>query len=421
MKKRSIIILSLMILFVFFGCTDDESKDELALITTSEASSITATTAVSGGYVNSDGGSTVTAKGVCWDTLINPTTADSKTNDGEGTGGFGSNITGLRPNKTYYVRAYAVNGVGTAYGNEIHFTSLDGTAPPVTTASITNVTANSAVSGGTISSDGGAPVTARGVCWDTSTYPTLNDSFTIDGYGNGIFICQLLNLSPSTTYYVRAYATNNYGTAYGEQVVFTTLNGIITDIDGNIYHTIRIGTQAWLVENLMNSRYRNGDNIAFVIDGTSWSNLSTGAYCYYNNDTANEHTYGHLYNWFAVKDSRNITPTGWHIPSDEEWTTLINYLGGSDFAGSKLKEIGTIHWLEPNSGATNESGFTALPGGARGFDGSFFEIQSVGYWWSSTEYNSTNAWRRRIFNNQTGIYRNNPDKKYGFSVRCVRD
>ena len=185
---------------------------------------ITQTTATSGGNVTSDGGVPVTARGVCWSTSANPTTANSYTTDGTGTGTFTSNLTGLNPNTLYYVRAYATNSTGTSYGNQVTFTSLSYPPPTVTTTSVTNITQTTATSGGNVTSNSGTPVTARGVCWSTSTNPTIADDITSDGTGTGNFTSNLTGLTANTIYYVRAYATNISGTSYGNQVTFHTLN-----------------------------------------------------------------------------------------------------------------------------------------------------------------------------------------------------
>lgn len=193
----------------------------LSAITTTSASSVTNNSAVSGGTISSDGGSAITQRGVCWSTSQNPTTADSKTSDGTGTGTFSSNITGLNPGTTYYVRAYSTNSIGTAYGNQVSFTTA-ATVPVLTTTNASSVTSTSASSGGNISNDGGASVTSRGVCWSTSQNPTISNSKTTDGTGTGVFTSSITGLSPGTTYYARAYATNSAGTGYGNQVTFTT-------------------------------------------------------------------------------------------------------------------------------------------------------------------------------------------------------
>lgn len=196
---------------------------------------------------------------------------------------------------------------------------------------------------------------------------------------------------------------------------------IVTDIDGNVYHIVVIGTQEWLVENLKTTRYRNGTAIPNVTDSTAWSGLTTGAYCDYNNNAANSTTYGRLYNWYAVSNANNIAPTGWHVATDAEWTTLTTYLGGDSVAGGKLKEAGLAHWASSNTGATNETGFTALPGGYRGYGGTFGGIDNYGGWWSSTEDYTTIAWSRGMSDFNVNVLRISYHKPLGFSVRCVRD
>jgi len=193
------------------------------------------------------------------------------------------------------------------------------------------------------------------------------------------------------------------------------------DIDSNIYPTVKIGDQWWMAENLKVTRYRNGDDIPIVTDDTEWKNLTTGAYCNYNNNSDNADIYGRLYNWYAVNDSRNIAPLGWHVPSDEEWQTLIDYLGGESVAGGKLKETGTTHWNSPNEGATNESGFAALPGGYRNDTGTFDDLGRNAHFWSSAEDSSSHAWNRELGYTNATVHRSSYDKQNGFSVRLVRD
>lgn len=197
--------------------------------------------------------------------------------------------------------------------------------------------------------------------------------------------------------------------------------GTVTDIDGNEYATIDIGTQKWMAENLRTSKYRNGDAIPIVTNNTVWDSLSSGAYCWYNNDTIYETPYGKLYNWFAVDDSRGLCPTGWHVPTYDEWTTLADYFGGIGSAGGKLKEAGTTHWNSPNTGATNESGFTGLPGGARDANGPFYNIEEVGRWWTSTGETSNRAWYRVLSFDNDNLFQFRFSRRLGFSVRCIRD
>ncbi|MCX6237285.1 MAG: fibrobacter succinogenes major paralogous domain-containing protein [Bacteroidia bacterium] len=202
----------------------------------------------------------------------------------------------------------------------------------------------------------------------------------------------------------------------------TSATGTVTDKDGNVYHAVTIGKQVWMAENLKTTQYRNGDPIPYVTVNTSWAALTTGAYCWYNNDaTSNKATYGALYNWETVKDKRNIAPAGWHVPTDAEWTILTTFLGGKGLAGGKLKETLTSHWSAPNSDATNSSGFTALPGGYRKNDGAFGNVSYVGGWWSSTEYSKTVAWYRYVDYSSSYVYSCSSYKNSGFSVRCIKD
>jgi len=378
-------------------------------------------TAVSGGTIASDGGTSITSRGVCWGTSPNPTISDSKTSDGSGTGTFVSNLTGLTQGTTYHLRAYATNSVGTAYGNEVIFTTIATTVPVLTTASAATIKYTTATSGGEISLDGGEVVTARGVCWSLNTNPTISDSKTSDGSGTGTFVSNLTGLTQGTTYYLRAYATNSVGTAYGNEVVFKTIPTSITDIDGNVYNTVIIGNQVWLKENLKTTKYRNGDLISNVPNELNWAGLSTGAYSFYSNNSANNTIYGSLYNWFAVNDSRNIAPTGWHIPSEAEWTILQNFLGGELSAGGKLKETGLAHWQSPNEGATNETGFTALPGGYRDASGSFSNLGYKGVWWSASEKSSNTAYALFTYAEGTQLHGEPNEKRIGFSIRCIMD
>ncbi|MDP2337020.1 MAG: fibrobacter succinogenes major paralogous domain-containing protein [Bacteroidota bacterium] len=197
----------------------------------------------------------------------------------------------------------------------------------------------------------------------------------------------------------------------------------VTDIDGNVYQTVSIGTQVWMKENLKVTRYRNGDVIGTTTPATlDVSGESTPKYQWaYNGDERNVAAYGRLYTWYAVTDSRNVCPTGWHIPTDAEWTTLTDYLGGAKIAGGKLKETGTAHWQSPNTGATNETGFTALPGSYRSISGEFSHFGNYGGWWSSSEFNAYMAWPRYMTGIVSYIGRYGYGKSIGFSVRCLKD
>jgi uncharacterized protein (TIGR02145 family) len=204
-----------------------------------------------------------------------------------------------------------------------------------------------------------------------------------------------------------------------------TLDFIFTgcvDADNNSYPVIQIGTQLWMAENLKTTRYRNGDIIPDIISNAAWANLLTGAYCWYNNDSsANAPVYGALYNWYAINDSRNIAPAGWHVASDSEWTILSDWLGGSDFAGGKLKDKCSTLWNDPNTGATNETGYTALPGGYRFLNGTFDENRNWAVWWCSTSSSSYEAPTRAAFKDGEDLGRDLSNKKDGFAIRCIKD
>ncbi|MFH2050775.1 MAG: FISUMP domain-containing protein [bacterium] len=296
------------------------------------------------------------------------------------------------------------------------------TAPTVSTLIVSAVTETTAECGGTITSDGGAAVTARGVCWSTNATPTIADNITTDGTGSGSYTSSLTGLTAGTPYYVRAYATNSAGTGYGSTQPFSTTasSSTVTDIDGNVYETVTIGTQVWMAENLKVTHYRNGDPIPDVTDGMTWEGLTTGALCRYNNSDDTAAIYGLLYNWHAVNDSRNIAPVGWHVPTRSEWSALNSYLAPN--AGGQLKDTGTTYWFSPNEGATNETGFTAFPGGQRGYQGVFGALHQEAYFWTSTE--STTSSRAYVFSLHNAfdyIADRNLSQYAGHSVRCVKD
>ena len=680
--------------FKYYGlsvrCVCDNSSDDTAClptVTTNTISSITTTSATCGGNVTSGGGTAVTSRGLCWSTLQNPTVSNSHTTNGSGTGSFTSSLTNLVENTTYYVRAYATNSAGTAYGQEVSFTTETGSStgqsclgtptvtdyegniyytvqignqcwmrenlrtthysngtsialgstfsstdsycyypnndqsnvstygylynwkaamgdlssssanpsgvqgicptgwhvpsdaewtqltdyvksqnqyvcgsstnniakalasttgwssstdncavgndpsannatgfsalpagfyrgyyddfgqiaefwsatddgdwaysrilfinvayvswnnflkdrglsvrcvrdnsgggtaflPTVTTNTVSSITTTSATCGGNVISDGGTTVTARGVCWSTSQNPTVSNSHTTNGSGTGSFISSLTGLTANTTYYVRAYATNSAGTAYGNEVSFTTTNGgtsqdgqpcpgavTVTDIDNNTYNTVQIGNQCWMKENLRTTHYSNGTSIAL---GSSTS--TTTAYRYYpNNDQSNVSTYGYLYNWKAVMGGsssssvnpsgvQGICPTGWHVPSDAEWTQLTNYVSSQSqyVCGSSTDNIAKAlasitGWEESNEtctvgnspSANNATGFSALPAGI--YFIAYGVFGQTAYFWSATEDDGNLAYFRGLSYIFTYVSRNYLNKDVGFSVRCVRD
>lgn len=411
------------------------TKDGVISLTTIAATSITATSATIGGTITSDGGASITARGFCWSKNTNPTTGDSKSTSIGTVGSYSTNINSLNIGAIYYIRAYATNSVGTSYGNEVSFTTQNGDIV-LTTTNPSSIMKNSAIFGGNITSDGGGvTVTDRGVCYSTSNNPTINDSKSSNGSGIGNFTSLFTGLSENTTYYVRAYATNIVGTYYSNELTFKTLppsGGLVTDIDGNIYHTVTIGTQVWLVENLRTTKYNDGTDIPLVTNPSTWSTTLTPAYCWYNNDaTAYKNSYGGLYNWYTIKTGK-LAPVGWHIPTDSEFTILINYVTAHlGFSSSIAKSLASTNsWATSvNTGSigldltvNNSSGFSALPGGSCNGDGSFNYVGKFGYWWSSTLYNSSYSWYycldyRSSNTGRYSDYKNN----YGFSVRCIRD
>ncbi len=420
-------------------------------VVTDEVNNITSSSAVCGGNVSYTGEATIVNRGVCWGVSNWPTINDSHTSDGSGTGDFSSTITNLNPGTTYYVRAYATSSANiTGYGEQVTFNTL--TFPSVTTSVVSDVTDNFATCGGNVTFDGGATVTA-GVCWSTTQNPTIADDHTNDGSGTGVFTSIITGLVPNTTYHVRAYATNIVGTAYGNEVCFTTTQhgqpcsgaATVTDIDNNTYNTVQIGNQCWMKENLRTTRYSNGTSIALG----SWTS-SASSYRYYpNNDQSNVSTYGYLYNWKAVMGNssssnenpsgvQGICPTGWHVPSDAEWTQLTDYVSSQSqyVCGSSNTNIAkamasTAGWSSSTNtcavcndpSANNAAGFSALPAGYYDGNHSYF---GLGAWfWSSKDnyefaYNDC-AYDRGIPCSVGNVTRYYHKKYYGYSVRCVRD
>jgi len=433
--------------------TNSTISANIPTILTIQGTEITSISAKSGGNITSDGGASITNRGVVWSTSTNPTiTLTTKTSDGTGSCTFVSNLTNLSANTTYYIRAYATNSAGTGYGNEFSFRTSTANIPTILFIQGTEITSISAKSGGNITSDGGASITNRGVVWSTSPNPTITlTTKTSDGTGSGTFVSNLTNLSPNTTYNLRAYATNSAGTGYGNEITFKTTANItmnipcpgtptVKDIDENIYNTVQIGTHCWTKENLKVSKYNDGTTIPLDTSGgingngtvQTWSTRLTGARTIYANDNTNLASYGYLYNWYAAKgistslnsNYKNICPTGWHLPSAGEFSTLIDFLGGhNEGAGGKMKTTGTTLWAPPNSLATNESGFSALPSGYRNDVGSFNSISTNAFFWSATdtEFDGSKAYSRNLYNNIGNVLRNYFVKPFGASVRCIRD
>ena len=325
--------------------------------------------------------------------------------------------------------------------------------PVVTTGKISNVTSSSATCEGSISYKGLDAIIARGVCKSTNSVPTIKNDTTLNGNALGSFTGSIINMSAGTTYYVRAYATTSNGTYYGDVLQITTekdtslpdpiLNpnltyGTMTDIEGNVYHTITIGSQTWMAENLIVTKYRNGESIPSVTTNANWNALTSGAQCAYNNNLEinSIRKFGRLYNFYAVSDTRNLAPTGWHIATDAEWTTLISYVStnlgtsssvakaqaaASDWTESSLADA--IGYLDQNTYTllNNSSGFGALPSGIRGDYGAFNYVTDYCGWWTSNANDNTTAWFRSMSYYSATTGKNSYNKHYGLSVRCVKD
>jgi uncharacterized protein (TIGR02145 family) len=428
MKKRKRLFFSACILSIFTILSGCKHNDPPTL-TTSAVSEISLHSAVSGGNVTDDGGSGIIARGVCWSTVQDPTTENSKTSDGTGTGEFTSQITGLTESTTYYLRAYAINGEGTSYGNSVSFTTTTPGLATLITQKISALTPSTCTTGGNISSDGGSGVTARGICWSTSPDPTISDSKTSDGTGAGVFASNLTNLSPGTVYYLRAYATNSVGTAYGQQIKISTS---ISDVEGNIYKTTQIGNQLWTAENLRTTLLNDNTPIPNVADSITWLTISTPAYVWYRNNPANKDIYGALYSWFTVQTGK-LCPAGWHVPSNAEYEAMeisvgmpadsVQFWGwrGKDVA-LKLKD--SIGWITGNG--NNSSGFSAKPSGYRAWANSQFRgLHEIAYFWTSTDdainQKPTVAWYRRIDAGANYIYKATTGKGSGKGIRCIKD
>lgn len=398
-------------------------------VTTTAATAVTTTSAVSGGNVTSDGGSSVTVRGVCWNTTGNPEVSGNHTTDGSGTGSFTSNIYELSTNTTYFVRAYATNSVGTGYGTQEEFTTLEvAELPTVLTTSVYELFLDGATITGNVTSDGGAEVTERGVCWNITGDPTISDNTVPGGSGTGMFSCTIAGQDPGTIYSVRAYATNSVGTNYGDQMNYLTLaedpnagwepgDDWIDTRDDQVYGTIQMGSQVWMTDNL---------NYGKRIDGmyNSGNNSIVEKYCY-DDDVYNCDYYGGLYQWtemmdyLTVESSQGICPSGWHIPSDGEWKELEMTVGMSSVAADSINK-----W-RGNYEAYNllEAGLLSVfPGRCYWSDGEFYQVDMYAYFWSSSySIAYDEAYYRAMGGGSARIWRSTYHRGDAYSARCVKD
>ena len=419
------LILMGFVLMLANSCNKDDPTSTptvgLPTVTTATISDITGNTATSGGNITNDGEATVTARGVCWSTTENPTTASSKTSDGTSTGSFTSNLTNLTEGTAYYVRAYATNSVGTAYGNELSFTTTSVTTvglPTVTTATISDITGNTATSGGNITNDGEATVTARGVCWSTTENPTTASNKTVDGLGTGSFTSNLTNLTAGTTYYVRAYATNSMGTAYGNELSFTTTN--VTPM-GDV--TNPITGKTWMNHNLGASQVATSSTDAAAYgDLYQWGRATDGhesktsgiTYTLSSSDTPGHGNYiATAYEspgdwrspknnnlWQGVSGTNNPCPGGYRLPTEEEWEAEME------------------SWSSPNPAGAFASPLKIPLPGVRNRVNTTFGVGEHGWCWTST-VNSLVARHTRVWS--TDADTEQTSRATGLAVRCIKD
>lgn len=295
--------------------------------------------------------------------------------------------------------------------------SATANVPTLSTNAITGIYWNAATTGGVIEYTGGS-IEERGVCWYTSPDPTISHQKLVSTSSNSTFTSIISGLSPQTTYYVRAYATNHLGTGYGENFAFTTpAKEVFTDESGNTYTAIKIGTQIWMTENLKTTKLNDGTNIKELLTNTSWDTTQTPGYTWYNNDYATYGTtYGALYNYFAVT-TLQLCPTGWHVGTYSEWEELMDYIGGDEVSGTMLKEAGTTHWSDPNTGI-DSFGFKALPGGYRSYI-DFYHVRDNGYWWAGPELSNNHY--RYMLHYSPRSYSGAITAYTGMSVRCLKD
>lgn len=303
-----------------------------------------------------------------------------------------------------------------------------GDPPEISTVEASGITNNSAISGGTIASDGGCDITQKGVCWNKTGNPVIEtDQKTNDGKGSGSFTSNISSLESGTIYYVRAYATNGRGTSYGEETTFLTK---VADADGNMYNTVKIGDQVWMTENLKTTKFNDNSEIPLVSDNEAWTQLSASGYSWpINNEDMYKDLYGAYYNWFAVETGK-LCPTGWHVPTDEDYKALEISLGmnqtqadalewrGTD-QGNKLKN--TTGW-DSNGNGSNTSGFAVLPAGVRYYgNGETLGLGLLTYFWTSTSDTQLMAFYRRLDSDNSAVFRKSTSKNAGKSVRCVKD
>lgn len=395
---------------------------EIEIITTAPTE-ITSSLAFGGGEIVNDGGGLLTA-GICWSTSENPTIDNNKSNASVDVNGtlkenpFSVRIYNLEPNTTYYFKAFATNSNGIFYGGQKSFSTPPELASVIAKYAI-DITHNSAFVQAKLENNGGDEIIEKGICYSKTNNPTIdNNKIIIDKQD---FSTAILNLTPNTTYFVRAFATNNAGTSYSDNIFIKTYNkDKIFDIEGNEYYTVTIGEQIWMAENLKTTTLNDGTVIPNITDNSEWSALNTPAYCWNENDKETfKDEFGALYNWYTV-NTQKVCPEGWRLPTDEDFNQLL----GDDYNGTILREQGFKYWSEPWSNTsysnTNKTGFTALPSGTRWNNGSFdsyFEERCNCYIWGYTSENS--SFELQITPVQASVVEN-ISKTQGNSIRCIK-
>lgn len=431
MKNLSkVLLVNLIVILGFIGCKKKYSliedvpidRMEVPVISVVEVTNITQSSALITCTIEGNGGGRILVSGVCWsDQNKEPTIDDNVTKDGFIEGEFTSFIGNLEIVKTYYVRPYAQNAKGIAYGTMIEFTTTSPLAV-IHTGVVGEITQTSATVSVGIS-EYAFTVSERGVVWTSEqNNPTIEDSKTVALESTDEFKVFLSNLDPGVVYKVRAYAINPGGVAYGNTLSFTTKAPTVTDIDGNEYTILKIGEQTWMGENLRVKRYRNGEPIERVSLASDWATESP-KYGVYGNIDAVAEVAGNFYNWFAATDPRNIAPEGWRVPTEADWTKLVNYLGGDAVAGGKLKSNSTTpaFWQNPNTGATNSSGFGAIGGGVAGANNLGANLYIQGIYWSRSDVNPNTGLVRILEHNHAQAIYSGANKKNGYSIRLIKD
>lgn len=408
-------------------------KESPLSILTLPVSDITSVSAVSGIKIINFEENELVKCGICWSNNPDPTFEDNKMYVKPEQGFYTMTMADLTPNTLYFVRSFAFYSGGTCYGDEIAFITSPVQVLPATIITIEpELSETTVLSGGFITSEGGGPISLKGICWADTPNPTINHNLVIfkDYFGTDDFVCGIRSgLMINTTYYLRALAVNSAGISYGNEISFTlwldSPGPDVIDIDGNRYTSVKIGTQTWMKNNLKTTSFNDGTAIPDITDDIEWDTITKSAYCWYNNDEASFRSdYGALYNFYSISSGK-LCPAGWHMPTLSEFETLKSYL--DPMAGAKTKECGISHWLYPNI-ATNESGFTALPGGIRGYwpsgNTSFRELGKIGIFWGTPDTANSQPdcllWLDQEFGN-FNLANINTDKNIGGSVRCVKD